>query len=160
MKSATIHELKNELLHLNQKQLVDICLRLSKFKKENKELLTYVLFESGDEQAYISGVKTYIDNGFAESAGKTNIFILKKIIRKILRVTRTQIRYSGSKTVEIELLLHFCESMHSIHSLVTKNPVLKNIYDNQLKKVNKILLTLHEDLQYDYSRKLAAINAK
>jgi hypothetical protein len=157
MKSATVHELKNELLHLNQKQLVDICLRLTKFKKENKELLTYVLFEAGDEQAYINKVKDYIDAEFSIIDNKTNFFILKKIIRKILRVTKTQLKYSGSKSVEIELLLHFCESIKKWKIPVAKHPVLQNIYDNQLKKVTKTLATLHEDLQYDYSQKLAGL---
>jgi len=157
MKSATIQELKNELLHKNQKQLVDICLRLSKFKKENKELLTYVLFESDNEQAYINKVKEYIDAEFTYVDGRTNFYVLKKNIRKILRLTKMQIKYSNSKIVEIELLLHFCESLKKWEIPFAKNLVLQNIYDNQLKKVEKTLATLHEDLQYDYSRKLAAI---
>lgn len=160
MKSATIQELKNELLHKNQKQLVDICLRLSKFKKENKELLTYVLFESDNEQAYINKVKEYIDAEFTYVDGRTNFYVLKKNIRKILRLTKMQIKYSNSKIVEIELLLHFCESLKKWEIPFAKNLVLQNIYDNQLKKVEKTLATLHEDLQYDYSRKLAAINVK
>jgi hypothetical protein len=35
--------------------------RLARFKKENKELLSYLLFEAHDERAFIAGVKTYID---------------------------------------------------------------------------------------------------
>ena len=40
MKAATIHEIKQELVTLKPAALSELCLRLAKFKKENKELLT------------------------------------------------------------------------------------------------------------------------
>ena len=57
MKAATIHEIKQELSTNKPADLVDLCLRLGKFKKENKELLTYLLFEAHDEQGYVTGLK-------------------------------------------------------------------------------------------------------
>ena len=48
MKAATVHELKEELKHRSAAQLVELCNRLVRFKKENKELLTYLLFEAHD----------------------------------------------------------------------------------------------------------------
>ncbi len=57
MKAVTIKELKQELNHLSPKEVMDLCLRLSRFKKENKELLTYLLFEASDEAHYIESVK-------------------------------------------------------------------------------------------------------
>ena len=50
MRSASVHEIKQELLTLKPAELVELCLRLAKFKKENKELLNYLLFEAQDEQ--------------------------------------------------------------------------------------------------------------
>ena len=61
MKAATIHEIKQELSTVKPGELVELCLRLGKFKKENKELLTYLLFEAHDEQGYIQGVKKEMD---------------------------------------------------------------------------------------------------
>jgi hypothetical protein len=52
MKAASIHELKKELLHLDEKSLVATCLRLARYKKDNKELMTYLLFEAHDEEGY------------------------------------------------------------------------------------------------------------
>jgi len=52
MKTATVTQLKKELKHHSQAELIALCLRLSKFKKENKELLTYLLFET-DEDLFI-----------------------------------------------------------------------------------------------------------
>ncbi len=53
MKTATVKELKNELSHNTQSELIELCLQLSKFKKENKELLTYLLFEKGNEEVFV-----------------------------------------------------------------------------------------------------------
>jgi hypothetical protein len=62
MKTATVRELKQELSHLSHNEILELCLRLSKFKKENKELLTYLLFEESNESIYIENVKIEVDN--------------------------------------------------------------------------------------------------
>ena len=53
MKTASVKELKSELEARTSKELIELCLSLSKFKKENKELLTYLLYESENEDAFI-----------------------------------------------------------------------------------------------------------
>ena len=60
MKAATISEIKHELTQTNPSILIDLCLKLAKFKKDNKELLTYLLFEAHDEVAFIEQVKLEI----------------------------------------------------------------------------------------------------
>ena len=50
MKAASIAELKKTLVRTETGELLDICLRLARFKKENKELLTYLLYLSENEQ--------------------------------------------------------------------------------------------------------------
>ncbi|MFT7590369.1 MAG: hypothetical protein ACI9UJ_000279, partial [bacterium] len=57
MKTATIKHIKDELTHLTEAQLIDLCLQLARFKKENKELLSYLLFNASNEVHFISGVK-------------------------------------------------------------------------------------------------------
>lgn len=149
MKAATINELKQELVNSTPTQLTELCLRLARFKKENKELLTYLLFEAHDTAAYIKSVKEEMDSQF-EGMNKSNVYFVKKTLRKIIRTAAKYTRYSGLATVEIELLIYFLETMKGLNIPIEKNPVLTNIYQNQLKKVNKAIETLHEDLQYDY----------
>src|SRR5271156_2180391 len=108
MKAATVHEIKQELSHLKADELVDLCLRLSKFKKENKELLTYLLFEAHNEPAFIKAVETEIAEQFAEIPKSNSLYLVKKSVRKILRRTNKHIQYMGSKIAEVELLLFFC----------------------------------------------------
>lgn len=157
MKAATIGELKQELLNIPAAQVTELCIRLARFKKENKELLTYLLFEANDTDAYIAGVKKEIDTQF-ETINKSNVYFVKKTLRKILRITNKFIRYSNSATVEAELLIHFCSLLNEMGSVVNKNPVINNVYQNQLKKINKAVATLHEDLQYDYLKALKKLD--
>jgi uncharacterized membrane protein len=149
MKASTINELKNELVNTPAPALVDLCLRLARFKKENKELLTYLLFEAHDVSAYIRTVKEEMALQFAD-INKSNVYYVKKTLRKILRSAKKYIRYSGLAVVEVELLIFFCQSMKELNVPIDKNPVLSNIYQNQLRNAKKALEGLHEDLQYDY----------
>ena len=156
MKAATINELKQELVNLSPSKLSELCLRLARFKKENKELLTYLLFEAHDTPGYIQSVKAEMDLQFAD-INKSNVYFVKKTLRKILRFANKYTRYSGLAQVEIEVLIYFCTSMKELNVPITSNPVLSNIYLNQLKKINKALNGLHEDLQYDYQREIQAL---
>ena len=153
MKAATINEIKKELSNSPSSQLTELCLRLARFKKENKELLTYLLFEAHDTAAYIKSVKEEMDSQF-EGMNKSNVYFVKKTLRKIIRTAAKYTRYSGLATVEIELLIYFLSTMKGLNIPIDKNPVLTNIYQKQLKKVNKAIETLHEDLQYDYLKEV------
>lgn len=156
MKASTISELKQELVNTPAPQLIELCLRLAKFKKENKELLTYLLFEAHDTDGYIQSVKNEMDVQF-EEVNQSNVYFVKKTVRKILRITNKYIRYTGLPTVEIELLLYFCTRMTKLNVSLTGNQQLLNIYQNQLKKTEKAIAGLHEDLQYDYLKSLKSL---
>ena len=152
MKAATIHEIKQELSVLKTGELVELCLRLGKFKKENKELLTYLLFEAHNEQAYVESIKKEIEELFAE-INQSHLYFAKKSLRKILRVINKYCRYSTSKQTELELRVYFCKSLKN-SGISLYNTVISNLYQSQLKKINTVLNTLHEDLQYDYLKEL------
>jgi hypothetical protein len=156
MKAVTVKELKQELKHLTNSELIDICLKLSKFKKENKELLTYELFEASNEEGFIATVKSEADELF-NTINTNSYFYIKKSVRKILRMLKTNIRYSKKKETEIELLLYFCQKLTEIRPSIKNNLVLKNIYLREKTAIQKKLLVLHEDLQYDYNLQLSTL---
>jgi hypothetical protein len=153
MKAATIHEIKQELSTVKPAELVELCLRLGKFKKENKELLTYLLFEAHDEEGYIQGVKKEMDGLFGE-INQSHLYFAKKSLRKIVRVINKYCRYSGAKQTEVELRIYFCQSLNDSGIPVFHNTVINNLYQSQVKKIEAVLDTLHEDLQYDYRKEL------
>ena len=156
MKAATVKELKQELGNRPSSELLELCLRLSKFKKENKELLTYLLFEASDEAAYIENVKTEIKQQF-EQINTTTYYYIKKSVRKILRGTKTYIRYSKKKETEVELLIYFCSELKKVKPSINRNVVLVNLYSRQIETIKKVILYLHDDLQYDYGIELDKI---
>ena len=156
MKAASLNEIKKELRAADEEVIRELCMRLAKYKKENKELLTYLLFEAHDEQSYIDNVKTAISKEFKTMPGNT--YLIKKTLRKILRLANRQIRYSGIKQTELEIRTYFCFKMKEAHVPLSPGTVLFNLYQQQLKKINTILLGLPEDLQADYSRDIKAIS--
>jgi hypothetical protein len=157
MKAASSAEIKQALKSLPQSKLLDLCLRLARFKKENKELLTYLLFEADDAVQYIGQVKQEMDKNF-EQLHPTNLYFAKKTIRKILRIANKHIRYTGDRQVEAELLLHFCRILKGSRIAFRKSNALLNLYAAQLKKIRAAIATMHEDLQYDYTRQVTELD--
>ena len=153
MKTASIAEIKKELSVIDKPRLISICLRLGKFKKENKELLTYLLYESENEDRYLVSIKDEVEHQF-NIMNRRSIYYTKKSLRKILRYLDKTIRFSGIKESEVELRIHFCKLIKEANIPLWRSRVLSNMYDGQLKKIKKALSTLHEDLQYDYEEQL------
>ena len=156
MKAATVKEIKQELKTRSNGELVELCLGLSKFKKENKELLTYLLYESSDEASYIESIKTEIEEQFLE-VNTSSYYFMKKTARKILRNTKKYIRYSKNKETEISLLIHYCRELLKLTPSIRENTTLINIYERQISMIKKHISGLHEDLQYDYEMELNEI---
>ena len=152
MTTASLAELRSALRNVPSGDLPDLCIRLARYKKENKELLSYLLFEVDDEPEYIKGVKTEIDDHFRELT-RTTPYMTKKGIRKALTFTNQKIRYSGQKRTEVELLIYFCKKFKKEISF-RNNLTLKNIYLRQIQRIKKTLVTLHEDLQFDFGEEV------
>lgn len=150
MKAASVVELRKELEYLDKEKLKHLCLRLARFKLENKELLTYLLFESEDESSYIQSIKNQLDTLFL-NINTNSYFYVKKSLRKILRRIRKFARYSNQPETEVELLLYFCLKMQDITPSIFKNKTLTNIYNKQIESAQKKTKKLHEDLQYEYN---------
>ena len=153
MKTATAKELRDELKDKNEQELRDIVLRLSRFKKENKELLSYLLFEAHHEDDYIQNIKDLIDSRMLE-INTSNGYYAKKAVRRILKETKKYIRYSGHKETEVALLLYFIRSLQETHPKLRSNKVVSDIVKRQIILIKVRISTFHEDLQYDYQREL------
>lgn len=153
MKSANIREIRKELKELPPQQVMELCLRLCRFKKDNKELLTYLLFEAHDESGYMESVKFEIDERF-EQVNRKSPYFVRKSFRSILSMTRKYIRYSGNKETEVEILLHFCQKLKDFKPDIRQNKRQLNLYAKLTEQIEKKISLLHEDLQYDFYREL------
>ncbi|MBU1010105.1 MAG: hypothetical protein KKD74_08230 [Bacteroidetes bacterium] len=157
MKPASLSLLKQTLPDVPKAALVEICLKLARYKKENKELLSYLLFDAENEAAYIRLVKDEISLQFAD-INRSQLYFVRKSIRKILRMTQKHIRYSGKTATEVELLLFFLSELSASGIDFRSVNSLNNMYRNQLQKAKKILATMHEDLQFDFSEEVSRLS--
>lgn len=153
MKAVTIKQLKDELSYKSADELKELCLQLARFKKENKELLTYLLFEANDEEHFIKTIKDFMDVSFDEINIK-NYFFIRKSMRKILTQVKKYIRYSKKKETEAELLLYYCKKMKFFYPSINESIRLQSIFETQVRMIRKAIEKLHEDLQYDYKLEL------
>jgi hypothetical protein len=153
MKAATISQIKKELALLPKEDLINICLDLGKYKKENKELMSYLLFEKANEENYILQLKIEIEEEF-KLINVSSYYFIKKSVRKILRIVKKHIKYSKKKETEVELLIHFCEQLNNLKPSRKNNVTLNNLFDRQVILLEKAKNTLHEDLQYDFEERI------
>lgn len=149
MKSATLSEIKRALVEAGEPRLVEIALRLAKHKVENKELLTYLLFEEEDEQGYVNSARQDIEDAFA-AVVNTNLYYYKKSVRKILRMVNRYSKFSANPQTELELRLHFCQCLRNRGVDFRKSPVIQNLFEQQVKKVDRLMDALPEDLRLDF----------
>lgn len=157
MKAASISELKQELLVLPPKKVLELCLRLARFKKENKELLSYLLFDAHDEQSYLDMIKKEIDEQFVELP-KGNWYLSKKGLRKILKAISKYSKHLATKEAEVEMLIHFCLQLKASGIRYRSYKALSNLYDQQIKKLTALVEQVHEDLRFDYKKQLEQLD--
>jgi hypothetical protein len=152
MTTASLPELRRALSNVPVALVPDLCLRMARYKKENKEFLSYLLFEADDEPGYIRNIKTGIDQLFNELSRATP-YLAKKGLRKALAFTNQRIRYSGQKRTEAELLIYFCQKFRK-EVPFRNNVTIRNIYLRQMLRIKKTIASLHEDLQFDYNEEV------
>jgi hypothetical protein len=149
MKAASLNQLRTELNHLPPETVMELCIRMIKFKKENKELLSYLLFEADDEQAYVENIRLEMDLLFKEVNGR-NLTQSKKTLQKTLRIIGKYAKYSGSKRTDVDLHIYFCQKMKECGQHLSRKTAISNIYVRQIARISKTIAMLHPDLQYDY----------
>lgn len=151
--ASTINDIKKQLQGKDKKDLINLIVRLGKFRKENKELLSYLLYDAGTPDQFVSDVRSEIDELFSE-INYSSVYFIKKSVRKIVRILHKYIRFVSDKPVEASLLAYFCHSL-KMHPVPLKKSVqLQNIYDSQWKKLQAALEALHPDLQHDLLKEM------
>lgn len=150
---AGIRELKAELELLHPDKIRSLCLQLARYKKENKEYLSYLLFMSDDHHQYAQDIKVAMDDSFKGLNTSTG-YLSAKGLRKILKTTNKFIKFSADKQVEAEVLSHFCLNMLQSGVRIHSSTVLSNMYEKLLERIVKAANTLHEEQAEDIHRSL------
>lgn len=77
MKAVSISDIKQELQTLDAKETARLCSRLARHKKENKELLTYLLFNAQNVEACTAELKEDVTGLFNE-VNKVKLFFCQE----------------------------------------------------------------------------------
>jgi|ERR1700761_6410514 len=154
MKAVSLSELKKELQEIPQKELIELCVTLAKYKKDNKEFLSYLLFDAHDKTAFVNEVKSEIDEQMTILKSQPNLYFVKKGLRKMLRIITKYSKYINDKALNADMLIYFCDKLKHSGIPYRKSQLIVNMYEQQLKKINTLINSLHEDLQQDYLRDL------
>ena len=157
MDVSSLQEVKQELQELSPKELLELCISLAKYKKDNKEYLGYLLFQAHDREGFIVKVKAEIDEHFVEMQIQKNLYYIKKSLRKLLRIINKYCKYLGDKASTAELHLYFCLKIRQGNIPIHKSARLTNLFKAQEKKIRSLISTLHEDLQADFLKELEAV---
>lgn len=156
MENTPLSALKNELKLLPHERLTELCIKFAKYKKENKEFLAYLLFDSANEKGYVLNIKEDMNLEFSKLSGLFPRPYLNAV-KKIYRNTEKYIHFSGSKETEIDLLLHFCQLIRKNYPRSFRNPSLETFYLRISKRIRKVYEQLHEDLRFDYEEEVGKL---
>jgi len=156
MKAVSLSEVKKELSMIPTEVLVSLCVRLAKYKKENKELLSYLLFESDNDDLYAEQVKQELEACFRELDSRYSVQNKKKL-SKAIRLMDKHIKFVGSKRFEAQMRIFFCSQIKKLAPSFRRHSVIQGIYQRQMDKLNKAIAALHEDLQYDFKEEIKSL---
>lgn len=155
MEPIKLQALKKEITKLDNKTLIDICIRLAKHASENKELLNYLLFHSYDNQTYIDELKQDITHTFSFSHRSEHSQTIS--LRHLLLRLNKQLKFIADKNKEAEILTEFCTIFIEKININSYYPSLIQILYRQLVKLCQVVAKLDEDLQFDYQEHIETI---
>lgn len=148
IESPKLAELKKELNFLSAPELKEVCLRLAKYKTENKELMHFLLFYTDKKDEYVESVKTIIADEF--DSLYPGVYMATKQIRKLLRLCNKHIKFIATKHLEVEIVIAFCKEFIK-HPIISANQrATFMVLVSQLKRLIRLIPKLEDDLKFDY----------
>jgi hypothetical protein len=146
-----------EELDKKDQVILKLTEQLFEFKHthKNENTVSAISYSNNQKNKSKENIKLEIDTYFENLVVFSFSNMLKKL-RKALRIANKYIKFSGSKNVEVAVLIYLCIKIKPF-TLQTTSTALLNLYNRQIIKIDKALLKLEEDLQYDYKTDIEAI---
>lgn len=154
MKSYSLNDIKKEITHLQQKDLIQLCVNVAKFKKENKDYISFILFESHNKRAYLEDVKNDIKSQIISFEGNYFKYDFKKKLRVLKSFLVRNNKYLNDKALSVEMYIFLCNELRQDGYPYMKHGEFDTFYGQQIKKISNFIATLHEDLRYDFGQQL------
>jgi len=149
MKPATLVQIRKELETISPQRLMALTLRLIKLKSENKEFVSYLLFDEDQLSEYLADLKFEISE-VLDCASFSQSLIAKKALRKCQKSITKHARYMGSKDAEAELYMFMIRKIHEKGINKYTHRTIQIIYLRCIERVKKLLPNIHDDLRGDF----------
>lgn len=143
-----LSDLKKELADLSKPELIKLCLRVAKLKRENKELLSYLIFDADDPLFYAQKLKPEIKEVF--EVPFQHAYYLTKSIRKAMRLITKYYRFTSNKQGETELLIYLVEEFYQSWRNEYRYQALGKVIYRCLEKAQSNLKKIDEDFRTDF----------
>lgn len=153
-----LSDLKKELLELSKPELIQLCLRVAKLKRENKELLAYLIYDVDDPLFYAQKLKPEIKEVFNQPF--QHAYYLTKSIRKAMRLITKYYRFTSNKQGETELLIYLVEEFHQSWRYEYRYQALGKIIFRCLEKAQSNLKKIEEDFKADFEQPISELLQK
>jgi hypothetical protein len=153
-----LSDLKKELLELSKPELIQLCLRVAKLKRENKELLAYLIFDSDDPLFYAQKLKPEIKEVFEQPF--QHAYYLTKSIRKAMRLITKYYRFTSNKQGETELLIYLVEEFYLSWRNEYRYQALGKVIYRCLEKAQSNLKKIDEDFRADFENPINELAKK
>ena len=157
MEIPSLADLKRELSTKTEKELVKLLSDLANFNRDNKSFLYFKMYENESPGLFLSLVQEEIDQAFAMSSS-SNYHLAKKSAQSIRKKLNKNLKLTKNKADQAEAILYFCEHLKKYGYLDFRHPVIDNLYRMQLGKAQKLISSLHEDLQSDFNYRIEELN--
>jgi hypothetical protein len=151
----TLASLKKELNGLERTELITICARLARYKKENKELLSYLLLDADDPMLFAEKIKPLLDEPF--DAPYHSSWAFAKRLRKALRQIAKYQRFTGSARGEAELLMYFLHKFKGDWRRGITQSGIQKIIQRCFDKIELLIDKMDEDYRSDFEDPLTEL---
>ncbi len=149
MNVLSIGEVKKNLKHLTDDELSALLIKLAKYKKVNKEYLSFLLLNESNEDLYVEEVKEHLTE-LLDNINQSSIQYAKKTLRKVLRVLKQCSAFSEKDVTQLELSVFFCNELNKLQRSIRNHSIVQGMYNREVTKIDKIMKCMHEDLVADY----------
>lgn len=153
-----LSDLKKELLELSKPELIQLCLRVAKLKRENKELLAYLIYDADDPLFYAQKLKPEIKEVFEQPF--QHAYYLTKSIRKTMRLISKYYRFTSNKQGETELLIYLVEEFYQSWRNEYRYQALGKVIFRCLEKAQSNLKKIDEDFRADFEHPINELAKK
>lgn len=151
MEIAGLADIRKELIHQSPDELVELVLRLARFRQDNKALAGYWLFDRQNPTEFLRQVHQALDHGFDELNFSTGYWV-KKGLRKWQRQVNLYGRICGEAWMQADMQSYYVWVCLRAQKRLSDPNYLAPLLASAEKKRVTLVKKLDDDVQHDIQR--------